>query len=132
MTTDHEGEWCQVSMALSFIVPQLMAIVLYCKNQSIHRPSSIIHHRRCSLFSKRDYLEIDEESKIVMTSWIEDLRFLFGQNRKRRKGDEKRIQNDFQAKPKRNAMQRNASQHNRHDKLITHHRSFKFVVSTVL
>ena len=67
--------------------------------ESIHRPPSTVHHRRCSLFSKRDYLEIDEESKIVMTSWIEDLR-LFGQNRKRRKGDEKRIQNDFQAQAK--------------------------------
>jgi hypothetical protein len=69
------------------------------------------------------------QTKIVMTSWIEDLRFLFGQNRKRRKGDEKRIQNDFQAQAK---PKRNATQHNKQDKLITHHRSFKFVVSTVL
>jgi hypothetical protein len=56
MTTDHEGEWCQVSMALSFIVPQLMAIVLYCKNQStVHRPSSIIV---VALYFQK---EIDEE-----------------------------------------------------------------------
>jgi len=73
---------------------------------TVHRPSSIIHHRRCSLFSKRDYLEIDEESKIVMTSWIEDLRFEIvwtkqKKKKRRRKEDPKRLSSPSQAKTQR-------------------------------